>query len=170
MKKGATLLVGGKPHAKLNAQGGTFFEPTVITNVTRDMLPFTQETFGPLLPLIKFKTEAEAIEMANDTEYVQVLRAMFVASYNTFYQILLFVMCSMGLASYACTRDLGRAWRLSDQLQSGMVGINEGSIGMSFAPFGGIKQSGMGSEGGSYGLNEYLVTKYTCMGHGYAPA
>lgn len=81
-----------------------------------------------------------------------------------------FYSYSMGLASYACTRDLGRAWRLSDQLQSGMVGINEGSIGMSFAPFGGIKQSGLGSEGGSYGLNEYLVTKYTCMGHGYAPA
>jgi succinate-semialdehyde dehydrogenase/glutarate-semialdehyde dehydrogenase len=78
--------------------------------------------------------------------------------------------CRFGLAAYACTRDLGRAWRLSDQLQSGMVGINEGSIGMSIAPFGGIKQSGLGSEGGTYGLEEYMVTKYTCMGHGYAPA
>lgn len=89
--------------------------------------------------------------------------------YSTYCGILIkCVWCyRFGLAAYACTRDLGRAWRLSDQLQSGMVGINEGAIGSSFTPFGGIKQSGLGSEGGSYGLEEYLVTKYTCMGHGY---
>lgn len=132
--KGARLLTGGKPHAL----GGTFFEPTVLGDVTPDMLVARDETFGPLAPIFRFSTEADAIKMANDTEF--------------------------GLASYVYTRDLGRAWRVSEALEYGMVGVNEGIISTEIAPFGGIKESGMGREGSKYGMDDYLELKYVCMG------
>ena len=132
--KGATLLAGGKPHAL----GGNFFEPTVLGNVTPHMLVARDETFGPLAPIFRFDTEAEAIAMANDTEF--------------------------GLASYLYTRDLGRAWRVSEALEYGMVGVNEGLISTEVAPFGGIKQSGLGREGSKYGIDDYIEQKYMCLG------
>lgn len=138
--KGATVLAGGSAHSELNALGGLFYNPTVIANATLDMLPFTAETFGPLVPLLKFKTEEEAIAIANDTPF--------------------------GLAAYACTKDLARAWRVSEALETGMVGINEGAISGDHTPFGGVKESGVGREGGSYGIQEYLETKFVCMGLG----
>ncbi|CAM4201330.1 NADP-dependent succinate-semialdehyde dehydrogenase [Kerstersia similis] len=134
ISKGARVLAGGKPHAL----GGTFFEPTVLGDVTPDMLVARDETFGPLAPIFRFSTEAEAIHMANDTEF--------------------------GLASYLFTRDLGRAWRVSEALEYGMVGVNEGIISTEIAPFGGIKESGMGREGSKYGIEDYLELKYVCMG------
>ncbi|AZV95004.1 NADP-dependent succinate-semialdehyde dehydrogenase [Kerstersia gyiorum] len=132
--KGARVLAGGKPHAL----GGTFFEPTVLGDVTPEMLVARDETFGPLAPIFRFSTEADAIRMANDTEF--------------------------GLASYLFTRDLGRAWRVSEALEYGMVGVNEGIISTEIAPFGGIKESGMGREGSKYGIEDYLELKYVCMG------
>ncbi|WP_223510857.1 MULTISPECIES: NAD-dependent succinate-semialdehyde dehydrogenase [unclassified Pseudomonas] len=136
--KGATLLAGGKTHAL----GGNFFQPTVLGEVTPAMLVARDETFGPLAPVFRFETEAEAIAMANDTEF--------------------------GLASYIYTRDLGRAWRVSEALEYGMVGVNEGLISTEVAPFGGIKQSGLGREGSKYGIDDYIEQKYMCMGIGQA--
>ena len=132
--KGATAVVGGK-RAEL---GGNFVEPTVLTDVTDDMRVFREEIFGPIAPLFKFKTEAEAIAMANDTEF--------------------------GLACYFYTRDIGRVWRVGEALEYGIVGINEGIISNEMAPFGGVKESGQGREGSKYGLDDYLEIKYMCMG------
>jgi succinate-semialdehyde dehydrogenase / glutarate-semialdehyde dehydrogenase len=132
--KGAVILMGGKRHAL----GGTYFEPTILTGVTPQMKVAREETFGPLAPLFKFQTEADAIAMANDTEF--------------------------GLASYVYTRDLGRYQRVSEQLEYGMVGVNTGLISSELAPFGGMKQSGLGREGSKYGLDDYLEIKLVCIG------
>jgi len=132
--KGAKLLLGGKRHAL----GHSFFEPTVLTDVTSDMLVAREETFGPLAPLFRFTTEDEVIAMANDTEF--------------------------GLASYFYARDIGRVWRVAEAIESGMVGVNTGIISTEVAPFGGVKQSGLGREGSTYGMDDYLVVKYICMG------
>jgi succinate-semialdehyde dehydrogenase/glutarate-semialdehyde dehydrogenase len=131
---GATLLAGGGRHAL----GGQFFQPTVLSRCSPDMQVCRDETFGPVAPLIRFADEAEVIRMANDTDY--------------------------GLAAYAYTRDLGRAWRLAEQLDYGMVGINAGVISTAEAAFGGVKQSGLGREGGRSGIDEYLETKYVNLG------
>jgi succinate-semialdehyde dehydrogenase/glutarate-semialdehyde dehydrogenase len=132
--KGGKILCGGKRHAL----GRSFFEPTVIADTTADMLVAREETFGPLAPLFRFKTDAEAIAAANDTEF--------------------------GLAAYFYARDIGRIWRAAEGLESGMVGINTGLISNEIAPFGGVKQSGLGREGSKYGMDDYLVIKYLCMG------
>ncbi|MBD8567000.1 NADP-dependent succinate-semialdehyde dehydrogenase [Oxalobacteraceae sp. CFBP 8763] len=132
--KGAKLLLGGKRHAL----GHSFFEPTVLTDVTSEMLVAHEETFGPLAPLFRFKTEDDVIAMANDTEF--------------------------GLASYFYARDIGRVWRVAEAIESGMVGVNTGIISTEVAPFGGVKQSGLGREGSTYGMDDYLVVKYICMG------
>ncbi len=132
--KGAKVIAGGKRH-KL---GGTFFEPTVLADVTTDMLVTNDETFGPVAPLFRFKNEDEAIEMANATQY--------------------------GLASYFYARDMGRIWRVSEALEYGIVGINEGIISNEVAPFGGIKESGIGREGSKYGIDDFVEIKYLCMG------
>ncbi len=132
--KGGRILTGGKRHAL----GHSFFEPTVIAGVTADMRVAKEETFGPLAPLFRFKTEEEVLAQANDTEF--------------------------GLASYFYTRDIGRVWRIAEGLESGMVGINSGLISNEIAPFGGVKQSGLGREGSKYGMDDYLVIKYLCMG------
>jgi len=131
---GAKVLVGGKRHAL----GGTFYEPTVLTGVTADMKIFGEETFGPVAPLFRFKTDEEVIELANRTEF--------------------------GLASYFYSRDIGRIWRVAEALEYGMVGVNTGLITTEVAPFGGVKQSGMGREGSKYGIEEYVAVKYVCMG------
>ncbi|GAA0407818.1 NADP-dependent succinate-semialdehyde dehydrogenase [Cocleimonas flava] len=133
VEKGAKVLVGGKRHEL----GKTFFEPTLLANVTTDMKVTYEETFGPVAPLFSFKTEAEAIQMANDTEF--------------------------GLAAYFFSRDIGRSWRVSEALEYGMVGVNSGLISTEVAPFGGVKESGLGREGSKFGLDEYLETKYICM-------
>jgi succinate-semialdehyde dehydrogenase/glutarate-semialdehyde dehydrogenase len=132
--KGARIAVGGKPHAL----GGTFFEPTVLTGVTTAMACAREETFGPVAPLFRFDTEAEAIRMANDTEF--------------------------GLASYVYTRDLARSWRVSEALEYGIVGLNTGIISTEVAPFGGMKESGFGREGSKYGILDYTEMKYVCVG------
>lgn len=134
--KGARILTGGKLHAL----GGTFYEPTVLADVTPAMRVAREEIFGPVAPIFRFHTEAEAIAMANDTEY--------------------------GLASYLYTRDIGRVWRVSEALEYGMVGINEGLISTEIAPFGGVKESGVGREGSRHGIEDYLEMKYLCMGLG----
>ena len=134
LAKGAKVLVGGKRHAL----GGTFFEPTVLTGVTPAMKVAREETFGPLAPLFRFKDEAEAIRMANDTEF--------------------------GLASYFYSRDIGRIWRVSEGLEYGIVGINTGLISTPEAPFGGMKESGQGREGSKYGIEDFLELKYMCIG------
>jgi len=134
LKKGAKIVIGGKR----SALGGSFFEPTVLTDVTTDMLITREETFGPVAPLYRFKTEAEAIKMANDTEF--------------------------GLAAYFYSRDIGRIWRVAEALEYGIVGINEGIISTEIAPFGGMKESGIGREGSHYGIDEFLEVKYLCMG------
>lgn len=131
---GAKVLVGGES----SDLGAAFYQPTVLGDVTSDMTIFKQEIFGPVAPLIKFKTDEEAISLANDTEF--------------------------GLAAYMFTRDIGRVWRVSEALEYGMVGINEGLISNPMAPFGGVKQSGMGREGSKYGIEDYLEIKYLCMG------
>ena len=133
LAKGARILTGGKRHSR----GGTFFEPTVLVDVTPEMRCAREETFGPVAPLFRFKTEAEAIALANATEY--------------------------GLAGYFFSRDIGRVWRVAEALEYGMVGVNTGVISNEVAPFGGIKQSGIGREGSKYGLEEYLEVKYVCM-------
>jgi succinate-semialdehyde dehydrogenase/glutarate-semialdehyde dehydrogenase len=132
--KGAKVIVGGKPHRL----GGLFFEPTVLTGVTPAMKVTKEETFGPVAPLFRFRTEAEGIALANDTEF--------------------------GLAAYFYARDIGRIWRVGEGLESGMVGINTGLLSNEVAPFGGVKQSGIGREGSKYGIEEYLEVKYLCMG------
>ncbi|MEM7432935.1 MAG: NAD-dependent succinate-semialdehyde dehydrogenase [Pseudomonadota bacterium] len=132
--KGAQIAVGGGP----SDLGSCFVEPTVLTNVNDDMKVFKEEIFGPIAPLFKFKTEAEAIESANNTE--------------------------LGLACYFYARDVGRIWRVAEGLEYGIVGINEGIISSEMAPFGGIKESGQGREGSKYGLDDYLEIKYMCMG------
>ena len=134
LDKGARVLTGGKRHAL----GHSFFEPTVLADVTSDMLVAREETFGPMAPLFRFKTEEEAIALANDTEF--------------------------GLASYFYARDVGRIWRVSEGLESGMVGVNTGLISNEIAPFGGVKQSGLGREGSHLGIDDYLVVKYVCLG------
>ncbi len=134
VKKGATIIAGGKSHEL----GGTFFEPTILRDVTSKMLVATEETFGPVAPLFKFKTEEEAIAMANATEF--------------------------GLACYFYTRDIGRVWRVAEALEYGMVGINEGIISTEVAPFGGVKELGIGREGSSHGVEEYVEIKYMLMG------
>jgi succinate-semialdehyde dehydrogenase/glutarate-semialdehyde dehydrogenase len=134
LAKGARIVAGGKRHAL----GGTYFEPTIIADVTPDMRVAREETFGPLAPLFRFHTEAQAIRMANDTEF--------------------------GLASYFYSRDIGRVWRVGEALEYGMVGINEGIISNEMAPFGGVKESGVGREGSVYGIADYLDIKYMCMG------
>ena len=132
--KGATVVLGGKRHAL----GGTYYEPTILANVTPDMLVAREETFGPLAPLFRFETEAEAIAMANDTEF--------------------------GLAAYFYTRDLARSWRVSEALEYGIVGLNTGIISTEVAPFGGMKSSGFGREGSRHGILDYTELKYVCMG------
>ena len=132
--RGALVVAGGKPHKN----GGTTFEPTVISNVDSSMKIASEETFGPLAPVFKFSTEKEAIDMANDTEF--------------------------GLASYFYTNDINRIWRVSEALEYGMVGVNEGVISNEVAPFGGIKESGLGREGSHYGIDDFLELKYICMG------
>ncbi len=134
LDKGAKLMTGGKPH-KL---GGTFYEPTVLADAKPDMKIFREETFGPVAPLFRFKTEEEAIKLANDTEF--------------------------GLAAYFYTKDMGRVFRVSEALDYGLVGVNEGVISTEVAPFGGVKQSGLGREGSKYGIEDYLEIKYVCVG------
>jgi acyl-CoA reductase-like NAD-dependent aldehyde dehydrogenase len=139
--KGAKILTGGKrPSLAAPHDAGMFYEPTVLSGATFDMRCFSEETFGPLLPLFKFSTDEEAIMMANKTEY--------------------------GLAAYFYTRDLARAWRMAEDLEYGMVGLNEVAITSEVAPFGGVKQSGLGRESSKYGLAEFQDIKYVCMGLG----
>ena len=134
VKHGARVVAGGKR----DKQGGTYFEPTVLTGVTPAMLVAREETFGPIAPLFKFATEAEAVRMANDTPY--------------------------GLAAYFFTRDMGRCWRVAEALEYGIVGVNEGLTSTEIAPFGGFKESGIGREGSHHGIEEFLETKYILMG------
>ncbi|AKU24996.1 NADP-dependent succinate-semialdehyde dehydrogenase [Massilia sp. NR 4-1] len=134
LSKGGRLLLGGKRHAL----GHSFFEPTVIADANERMQVAGEETFGPLAPLFRFKTDEEALALANNTEF--------------------------GLASYFYSRDIGRIWRVAEGLESGMVGVNTGLISNEVAPFGGVKQSGLGREGSSYGMDDYLVVKYICLG------
>jgi len=134
LSKGARVLVGGKRHPL----GHTFFEPTILLDVTPAMRLSNEETFGPVAPLFRFKTEEEVVALANASEY--------------------------GLASYFYARDVGRVWRVAEQIESGIVGVNTGLISNEVGPFGGVKQSGMGREGSKYGMDDYLVLKYICMG------
>eukprot|EP00878_Enallax_costatus_P010162 GHUV01010608.1.p1 GENE.GHUV01010608.1~~GHUV01010608.1.p1 ORF type:complete len:425 (+),score=122.60 GHUV01010608.1:632-1906(+) len=140
--KGAKVLVGGnRPDLPEPLSGGNFYSPTVLADATIDMRCFREETFGPLIPLFKFSNDDEAVLMANDTEY--------------------------GLAAYFYTKDLKRAWTIAEDLEYGMIGVNEVSIGSEVAPFGGVKQSGLGREQSKYGLDEFMEIKYICMGLGY---
>ncbi len=132
--KGGRLVVGGSRHAL----GGSFFEPTIVADATTEMAVAREETFGPLAPVFRFKTDDEAVAMANDTEF--------------------------GLAAYFYSRDLGRVWRIAEAIEYGMVGINTGLISTEVAPFGGMKESGIGREGSKYGIEEFLEVKYLCMG------
>ena len=134
VEKGAKVAVGGGRAAN----GPNFVEPTILTNVNSEMRVFREEIFGPIAPLFKFSTEEEAIQLANDTEF--------------------------GLACYFYSRDVGRIWRVSEALEYGIVGINDGIISNEMAPFGGVKESGQGREGSKYGLDDYLEIKYLCMG------
>ena len=128
------MVCGGKPHAL----GRTYFEPTILADITPAMRVAREEIFGPVAPLFRFKDEAEAIRMANDTEF--------------------------GLASYFYARDVGRIFRVAEALEYGMVGVNSGLISTEIAPFGGVKSSGLGREGSRHGLDDYLELKYVCMG------
>ena len=128
------MALGGKRHAL----GGTFFEPTILTDVTPAMAIAREETFGPVAPLFRFKSEEQAIQLANDTEF--------------------------GLAAYLYTRDLARSWRVSEALECGIVGLNTGIISTEVAPFGGMKESGIGREGSKYGIFEFTEMKYVCIG------
>ncbi len=134
MKKGAKVVTGGKRHAL----GRTFYEPTVISDVDSSMLVAREETFGPVAPVFRFKDEADVIAQANDTQF--------------------------GLASYFYARDLGRVWRVAEALEYGMVGINTGAISSELAPFGGVKESGIGREGSRHGVEEFVELKYMLMG------
>jgi succinate-semialdehyde dehydrogenase/glutarate-semialdehyde dehydrogenase len=134
LAKGGRLLAGGKRHAL----GHSFFQPTVIADVTGDMIVANEETFGPLAPLFRFTTDEQAVELANNSEF--------------------------GLASYFYSRDVGRIWRVAEGLESGMVGVNTGLISNEVAPFGGVKQSGLGREGSHMGMDDFLVVKYICLG------
>jgi succinate-semialdehyde dehydrogenase/glutarate-semialdehyde dehydrogenase len=134
LRLGAKVYCGGKRHAL----GGTFFEPTILTDVPPGAKLMQEETFGPVAPLVRFSNEADVIRLANDTEF--------------------------GLACYFYSRDVARVWRVAEALEYGMVGINEGIISSEVAPFGGVKQSGIGREGSKYGIEEYLEVKYLCMG------
>jgi len=134
VRDGAKVLTGGDLHGL----GGLFYQPTVLVDATPQMALFQEEIFGPVAPIVKFETEAEAIELANATPF--------------------------GLASYFYSRDVGRCWRVAEAIEAGMVGINEGLISTEVAPFGGVKESGLGREGSSEGLDEYLETKYLCFG------
>jgi succinate-semialdehyde dehydrogenase/glutarate-semialdehyde dehydrogenase len=134
VSKGARVVVGGKRHAL----GLSFFEPTILADVTPEMMVARDETFGPMAPIFKFETEAQAIQMANDTEF--------------------------GLAAYFYSRDIGRIWRVSEGVEYGIVGINTGLISTEVAPFGGMKESGGGREGSKYGIEDYLEMKYLCFG------
>ncbi len=133
VSKGATVVTGGNPHSL----GGLFFEPTILTGVNDSMLLAREETFGPVAPLFRFTDEEDAVRQANNTEF--------------------------GLAAYVYTRDLGRTWRVSEELEYGMVGVNKGLIATAVAPFGGVKESGIGREGSKYGIEEFLEVKYICM-------
>jgi succinate-semialdehyde dehydrogenase/glutarate-semialdehyde dehydrogenase len=133
VSKGARVLVGGKRHAL----GQTFFEPTVLADVTSAMKVSREETFGPVAPLFRFQTDEEVVQLSNDTEF--------------------------GLASYFYTRDIGRIWRTAEGLEYGIIGINTGLISTEVAPFGGVKQSGLGREGSRHGIEEYLELKYLCL-------
>src|SRR6185369_14033033 len=132
--KGATVVTGGKRHVL----GGTFYEPTVLTDVSRDMILAREETFGPVAPLFEVDSDEEAIQLANDTEF--------------------------GLAAYVYTRDLVRSWRVTEALDYGIVGLNTGLISTEVAPFGGMKESGIGREGSKYGILDYTELKYVCTG------
>jgi succinate-semialdehyde dehydrogenase/glutarate-semialdehyde dehydrogenase len=134
LAKGARIVLGGKRHQR----GGTFFEPTILADVTDKMLIAREETFGPVAPLFRFTTDDEAIRMANDTEF--------------------------GLAAYFYSRNIGRVFRVAEALEYGIVGINEGIISTEIAPFGGVKESGIGREGSKYGIEDYLEIKYLCLG------
>ncbi len=134
VEKGARVATGGKRHNL----GGSYFEPTVLTNVPNEALIFSDETFGPVAPLFRFESEEEAISMANDTPF--------------------------GLAAYVYARDVGRIFRVVDSLEFGMVGVNEGMISTEVAPFGGVKTSGLGREGSKYGVEDYLEIKYVALG------
>ncbi|NMN58058.1 succinate-semialdehyde dehydrogenase/glutarate-semialdehyde dehydrogenase [Xanthobacter sp. SG618] len=140
VSKGARIVTGGQPHAL----GHSFFEPTVLADVPKDALIFSEETFGPVAPLIRFETEAEAIALANATEF--------------------------GLAAYFYSRDVGRIFRVAEAIEAGIVGINEGLISTEVAPFGGVKSSGLGREGSKYGIEDYLEIKYLCLGGIDTPA
>jgi succinate-semialdehyde dehydrogenase/glutarate-semialdehyde dehydrogenase len=133
LAQGAKLTLGGKRHAL----GGLFFEPTILTGVRSSMRVAREETFGPVAPLFRFDTDDEAIAMANDTEF--------------------------GLAAYFYSRDIGRIFRAAEAIESGMIGVNTGLISTAEAPFGGVKQSGLGREGSRYGIEEYLEIKYLCL-------
>ena len=134
VRRGAKVVTGGRRHAL----GGNFFEPTILADVPPDAMIFHEETFGPVAPLFRFKTEEEAITLANNTEF--------------------------GLASYFYSRDVGRIFRVSEALEYGMVGVNTGMISTEVAPFGGVKASGIGREGSRYGIEDYLNVKYACLG------
>lgn len=134
VQRGARVMTGGKRHER----GGNFFQPTILTDVPRDAAIFHEEDFGPVAPLFRFKTEQEAIALANDTEF--------------------------GLAAYFYSRDIGRIFRVAEAIESGMIGINEGMISTAVAPFGGVKSSGLGREGSMYGIDDYLETKYLALG------
>jgi succinate-semialdehyde dehydrogenase/glutarate-semialdehyde dehydrogenase len=134
LSKGARVVIGGKRHSR----GGRFYEPTVLVDVTPSMLVANEETFGPVAPLFRFRTEEEAMALANATPF--------------------------GLASYFYGRDIGRVWRVAEGLESGIVGVNTGIISTEVAPFGGVKESGLGREGSKYGIEEFLEIKYICLG------
>jgi succinate-semialdehyde dehydrogenase/glutarate-semialdehyde dehydrogenase len=134
LQKGAKLLTGGEIHAL----GGTFFEPTVLVDCREEMLVFREETFGPVCSVFKFATEEEGVRMANHTEF--------------------------GLAAYVFAGEMGKGWRVAEGIEAGMVGVNEGMISTAVAPFGGVKESGLGREGARGGIEEYMETKYLCLG------
>jgi succinate-semialdehyde dehydrogenase/glutarate-semialdehyde dehydrogenase len=134
IKKGAKVLTGGKRHAR----GGRYFEPTVLANVSKDMICMREETFGPVAPVVKFEDEADVIRQANDTEF--------------------------GLAAYFYSRDIGRIFRTAEALEYGIIGVNAGIISSEVGPFGGVKQSGLGREGSVYGIDDFLEMKYVCLG------
>ena len=134
LSKGAKLVAGGKP----SSLGGTYYEPTILDNVSGDMLITTEETFGPVAPIITFENDEEVVRLANQSQY--------------------------GLASYFYSRDIGRIWKVAEALEYGIVGVNSGIISNEVAPFGGVKQSGLGREGSIFGMDEYLELKYLCIG------